>query len=145
DGPGRVPSSTRSAHAGGDRQLTRIVNRAIACVLALMCAPPAHAQERAPGKTDDLVMRVNRARVAAGAWSPELDAAAQAHSQDMVQHNYLDHTGSDRSEPQDRAGYRAASERVDCGRGDFSRLRRSTRSIGLVALFRSGSAWEVVL
>jgi hypothetical protein len=38
----------------------------------------------------------------------ELDAAAQAHSSDMVQHNYLDHTGSDGSQPQeraDRAGY----------------------------------------
>src|SRR5205085_3935845 len=47
--------------------------------------------------------------VAAGALpvarSPELEAAAQAHSQDMVQHNYLDHTGSDGTEPQDRAGY----------------------------------------
>ncbi len=57
--------------------------------------------------TDDLVLRVNRARVGAGllplARAPELDAAAQAHSADMVAHNYLDHTGWDGSEPQQRA------------------------------------------
>src|SRR5207302_11285622 len=63
--------------------------------------------------TDDLVLRINRARVAAGllplARAPELDTAAQAHSADMVAHNYLDHTGFDGSEPQQRAelaGYR---------------------------------------
>ena len=57
--------------------------------------------------TDDLVLRINRARVVAGvlplARAPELDAAAQAHSADMVAHNYLDHTGFDGSEPQQRA------------------------------------------
>jgi uncharacterized protein YkwD len=57
--------------------------------------------------TDDLVLRVNRARVGAGllplARAPELDAAAQAHSADMVAHSYLDHTGWDGSEPQQRA------------------------------------------
>src|SRR5438067_705789 len=35
--------------------------------------------------------------------SSELDAAAKAHSADMVQYRYLDHTGSDGPEPQDRA------------------------------------------
>jgi hypothetical protein len=57
--------------------------------------------------TDDLVLRINRARVGAGllplARAPELDTAAQAHSADMVAHNYLDHTGWDGSEPQQRA------------------------------------------
>ena len=66
-----------------------------------------HAQEQSRGKTDALVDVINRARVHAGllplARSAELDSAAQAHSVDMVQHNYLDHTGSDGSEPQDRA------------------------------------------
>ncbi|MCA1646725.1 MAG: CAP domain-containing protein [Chloroflexi bacterium] len=56
---------------------------------------------------DELVTIINRARVRAGvlplARAPELDAAAQAHSADMVLHNYLDHTGSDGSEPQQRA------------------------------------------
>ena len=63
------------------------------------------------------MLRVNRARVAAGvkplARSGELDAAAQTHSVDMVQHDYLDHTGSDRSEPQERAersGYRVPAQ-----------------------------------
>jgi uncharacterized protein YkwD len=50
---------------------------------------------------------INRARISSGvdpvAVSPELDAAAKAHSVDMVQHDYLDHTGSDGSEPQQRA------------------------------------------
>jgi uncharacterized protein YkwD len=39
-----------------------------------------------------------------------LDQAAQLHSVDMVQHDYLDHTGSDGSQPQqraERAGYHA--------------------------------------
>ncbi len=58
-------------------------------------------------QTDELVLGINRARVAAGllplARAPELDTAAQAHSADMVAHNYLDHTGFDGSEPQQRA------------------------------------------
>jgi hypothetical protein len=82
----------------------------IPVALAVRCwvgVPAVHAQDQSGGKIDALVDRINHARVQAGllplARSPELDAAAQAHSVDMVQHNYLDHTGSDGSEPQDRA------------------------------------------
>ena len=64
-------------------------------------------------KPDALGTLVNRARVQHGlqplARSPELDVAAAAHSQDMVEHNYLDHPGFDGSTPQERAeraGYR---------------------------------------
>lgn len=71
----------------------------------------ASAQDAKP-PTDDLVLRINRARVGAGllplARSAELDSAAQAHSIDMVDNDYLDHTGADGSEPQqraERAGY----------------------------------------
>jgi uncharacterized protein YkwD len=63
-------------------------------------------------RTDDLAALVNRARVDHAflplARSQQLDAAAQAHSQDMVANNYLDHVGADGSTPQeraDRAGY----------------------------------------
>jgi len=63
-------------------------------------------------RTDDLAALVNQARVDHAflplARSPQLDAAAQAHSQDMVANNYLDHVGADGSTPQeraDRAGY----------------------------------------
>jgi Cysteine-rich secretory protein family len=69
--------------------------------------PAVHAQDQSGGRTDALVDVINHARVHAGllplARSSQLDAAAQAHSVDMVQHDYLDHTGSDGSEPQDRA------------------------------------------
>jgi hypothetical protein len=73
----------------------------------LLGIQPAHAQEQTGGKIDALVDLINHARVNAGlpplAHSSELDVAAKAHSIDMVQHDYLDHTGSDGSEPQDRA------------------------------------------
>lgn len=66
----------------------------------------------ADDRADQLAVLINRARVDQGqmplARSPELDAAAQAHSQDMVDNHYLDHDGSDGSTPQqraDRAGY----------------------------------------
>src|SRR6267378_744309 len=75
-------------------------------VLLIGSLPTAGASDP-KALTDDLVLRINRARVAAGllplARAPELDTAAQAHSADMVAHNYLDHTGWDGSEPQQRA------------------------------------------
>jgi hypothetical protein len=68
---------------------------------------PAGAQDQGSSKIDRVADLINHARVDAGllplARSPELDSAAQLHSVDMVQHNYLDHTGWDGSEPQDRA------------------------------------------
>jgi uncharacterized protein YkwD len=68
---------------------------------------PVQAQTQSSGDTRTLIDMVNRARIQAGAdpvaVSTELDAAAQAHSVDMVQHDYLDHTGFDGSEPQQRA------------------------------------------
>ncbi len=80
----------------------------LAMVLLLVMATPAHAEDR----TDQLGTLINRARVDRGvlplARNAALDQAATAHSKDMVEHNYLDHTGADGSEPQqraDRAGY----------------------------------------
>ena len=76
-------------------------------VASLLGMPAARAQDQPSARTSALVDLINHARVNAGllplARSPELDSAAQGHSVDMVQHNYLDHTGSDGSEPQDRA------------------------------------------
>ena len=72
-------------------------------VLLAMAATPARAEAR----TDQLATLINRARVARGllplARASALDTAAQTHSADMVAHNYLDHTGSDSSTPQERA------------------------------------------
>jgi len=63
-------------------------------------------------RTNELAVLVNQARVDHDllplARSQQLDSAAQAHSQDMVANNYLDHVGADGSTPQeraDRAGY----------------------------------------
>lgn len=36
------------------------------------------------------------------AWNSKLEAAARAHNQDMLDHNFFDHTGSDGSSPWDR-------------------------------------------
>src|SRR5690348_6912198 len=76
-------------------------------VLSLLVAPGARAQEQASPKTAAVLDLINHARIDAGllpvARSVELDTAAQGHSADMVQHRYLDHTGFDGSEPQDRA------------------------------------------
>jgi hypothetical protein len=83
-------------------------------VLLVAMSPPASlASPHETAQTDELVLRINRARVSAGllplARSTELDSAAQTHSADMVDNNYLDHVGADGSEPQqraERAGYR---------------------------------------
>jgi uncharacterized protein YkwD len=98
-------------NAKSRRESWRRASLSIALTLAVSCwfgTPTVRAQDQSRGKTDPLVDLINHARVHAGllplARSPELDAAAQAHSVDMVQHDSLDHTGSDGSEPQDRAG-----------------------------------------
>lgn len=50
---------------------------------------------------------VNQERDAAGvaplAFNAQLSAAAQGHSQDMADNNFIEHTGSDGSSPSDRA------------------------------------------
>lgn len=79
--------------------------------LSALLVPPGAQAQTAPSprdpRTGELVRQINAIRVAAGrlplADAPELDAAAQGHSEDMVANAYLDHTGSDGSEPQDRA------------------------------------------
>ena len=80
---------------------------AVLGVMLLAESPTAGAQQQTPAKVDELVDLINHERVAAGllplARSAELDQAAQAHSTDMVQYDYLDHTGSDGSQPQERA------------------------------------------
>jgi cysteine-rich secretory family protein len=74
----------------------------------VLTSAPAGAQENGTStRLDRVVDLINRERVSDGllplARSTELAQAAQAHSVDMVQHNYLDHTGFDGSQPQDRA------------------------------------------
>jgi len=81
----------------------------IACAVLMLGAgsAPARAQDDASSKTAAVLDLINRARVQAGvlpvARSSELDESAQSHSVDMVVHDYLDHTGSDGSSPQERA------------------------------------------
>jgi uncharacterized protein YkwD len=66
----------------------------------------------------------NQHRVAAGCApliiSPQLTAAAAAHSQDMATNNFFSHTGSDGSTPWDRIrrtgySYRSAAENIAAG------------------------------
>jgi uncharacterized protein YkwD len=70
-------------------------------------APPVHAQDETSARAGTVVDLINHVRVEAGvlplARSSALDSAAQVHSVDMVQRDYLDHIGSDGSTPQDRA------------------------------------------
>jgi hypothetical protein len=91
------------------------MRRAIILVLLLVLATSEPL--RADSRTDELATLINRARVERDllplARSAELDAAAEAHSRDMVAGNFLDHTGSDGSQPQERAarhGYRVPAQ-----------------------------------
>jgi uncharacterized protein YkwD len=88
----------------------------VGVMLAVVGAPAVWAADPVPTPgpprsdpgSDVLAELVNRARVEHEvlrlARSPQLDSAAQAHSQDMVANHYLDHVGSDGSSPQERAG-----------------------------------------
>jgi hypothetical protein len=71
------------------------------------------AQQLAPPE-QRIVQLINQARVAQGlgplALTPELNAAAKAHAQDMANKGYMEHEGLDGSTPQSRAikhGYAA--------------------------------------
>jgi len=77
-----------------------------------------------PPLAQQVVDLTNAYRVAAGcaplAVSPQLTAAAAAHSQDMAQNNFFSHTGSDGSSPWDRIkrtgySYRSAAENIAAG------------------------------
>src|SRR5438876_2686943 len=74
-------------------------------VMAIPAPPKCAAVPDA--RTNELATLINRARVERGthplARSVELDSAADAHSQDMALHEYLDHPGSEGSTPQERA------------------------------------------
>jgi uncharacterized protein YkwD len=86
----------------------------ISTAMLVITITPGRTHAGVPdARTNDLATLINRARVEHGAQplarSSELDSAADAHSQDMLVHDYLDHTGSDGSTPQERAeraGYR---------------------------------------
>lgn len=82
-----------------------------AAVLALGLPLPALAQQLAPPE-QRIVQLINQARIATGlgplAITPELNAAARAHAQDMATKGYMEHTAPDGSTPQvraSRAGY----------------------------------------
>jgi uncharacterized protein YkwD len=88
------------------------VRISLAVLLLAFSAVPVQAQTGA-SKLDQLGTLINRARVERGVLplqrSSELDLAAQRHSQDMVDNNYLEHEAPDGSTPEQRAdaaGYR---------------------------------------
>jgi uncharacterized protein YkwD len=81
-----------------------------------MAAPPSFAQQ--------VVDLINQHRISNGCQpfnvSPQISAAAQAHSQDMALNNFVSHTGSDGAslgQRLTRAGYswRMAAENVAAG------------------------------
>jgi hypothetical protein len=85
------------------------VGRGVLSLLLLlaMVGPAARTVAAPDRRTDDLATMINRTRVERGLPPlqrvTELDSAAETHSQDMVVHDYLDHTGADGSSPQERA------------------------------------------
>lgn len=88
----------------------------VACVSVLLCLSitPTHAQSR--DAIADLAGRINRERTMRGlvpyAQSAALDAAAQAHANDIARTGINSHTGSDGSDVRERvarAGYGAYS------------------------------------
>jgi uncharacterized protein YkwD len=85
---------------------------------------PRELKTRAVSVVQQVLDLVNRKRGQAGL-SPlrlhsQLNAAAQAHSNDMARHNFLSHTGADGSSPFDRIrrygyNYRRAGENIASG------------------------------
>lgn len=76
-------------------------------------ATPVPAADSMAQMASEVIALVNEERVDAGCPelvpNEQLTRAAQAHSQDMAENSFLDHTGSDGSNPADRvqeAGYR---------------------------------------
>ena len=85
---------------------------------------PIELKTRAVSVVQQVLDLVNRER-GQGGLSPlrlhsQLNAAAQAHSNDMAKHNFMSHTGSDGSSPFDRIrrygyNYQRAAENVAAG------------------------------
>lgn len=143
------------------RYLTLITFLTLAVVTPLCLAPgPARAQD----STAELLARINAARLAQGLYpyvsSPQLNAAAQRHSDDMAAHGQLSHTGSDGSSETQRileAGYGAyefgpvVAESIHQGDNPFDAwlgqlndrnnlLHQQYREVGLGA---AGGYWTV--
>lgn len=76
--------------------------RFIAYLLAAFLALPAAAQD-----IQAFANALNAQRQANGlpalSYNPRLSAAAQAHADDMVRNGFISHTGSDGTQPADRA------------------------------------------
>ncbi|MGW0765497.1 sigma-70 family RNA polymerase sigma factor [Streptomyces sp. NPDC002676] len=88
-------------------------------------APPAPQVPAAPSDTvTQVVALVNKERAAAGCGpvteNPQLEKAAQAHSDDMAARNFFDHTNPDGADPGQRitaAGYRWSTYGENIARG----------------------------
>ena len=85
-----------------------------ALAVALVGLPLTVVAQQLTPPEQRIVQLINQARVAQGlgmlALTPELNAAAKAHAQDMANKGYMEHEGLDGSTPQSRAirhGYAA--------------------------------------
>ena len=95
---------------------------------------PEESESRSTSVIREVVNLVNNERRKAGL-SPlrihsRLNAAAQAHSNDMARNNFMSHTGSDGSSPFDRMkrygyNYRRAAENVAAGQSSPQAVMRS--------------------
>jgi uncharacterized protein YkwD len=106
--PGGTPVNSAKAATAGTASLSASATPAASGTPQVGATPTANAT-LTPGNPliAELLHDINEIRVASDllplAEASELDAAAQAHSDDMVANSYLDHVGSDGSQPQDRA------------------------------------------
>lgn len=86
----------------------------VAVLLATVGLPLSAVAQQLSTPEQRIVTLINQARIASGlgslALTPELNASAKSHAQDMVAKSYMEHTAPDGSTPQSRAikaGYAA--------------------------------------
>lgn len=94
--------------------IVRVVALWAALAVALVGVPLTVVAQQLSPPEQRIVQLINQARIAQGlgmlALTPELNAAAKAHAQDMALKGYMEHEGLDGSTPQSRAirhGYQA--------------------------------------
>jgi len=79
----------------------------VAALLATVGLPLSAVAQQLSTPEQRIVTLINQARIASGlrslALTPELNASAKAHAQDMATRGYMEHTAPDGSTPQSRA------------------------------------------
>ena len=115
--PGSLPESR--GHATPSRRsgpIVRFVALWAAIAIAAIGVPLTAVAQQLSAPEQRIVQLINQARVAQGlgplVLTPELNAAAKAHAEDMAAKGYMEHTAPNGSTPQSRAikaGYEAPS------------------------------------